>query len=73
MKNRILAILIALVLSLHLGIAAAEALPAEEPAELYGSPWVNSIVIGNLPQAAPEAKDDLFTSVNYDALAEANA
>lgn len=73
MKKRMLAILIAIILSLNLGIAAAEALPVEEPEELYGSPWVNSTVIGNLPPTAPEVKDDLYTNVNYDALAEANA
>lgn len=72
MKRRLLAILIALVLSLNLGLAFAEALPAEEPAALFGSPWINSMVIGNLPETAPEIKDDLYASVNYDALAEAN-
>ena len=45
--------------------AAAETLP-EEAAAPYGSPWINSTVIGNLPEKAPAAVDDFYLSVNYD-------
>ncbi len=69
MKQRITA-LAALVLVLVMTVGAfAEALPAEEPAELFGSPWVNSMVTGNLPEPAPDLKDDFYTAVNYDVLA----
>ena len=62
--------LAALVLALAMAFGAfAEALPAEEPAELYGSPWVNSMVTGNLPETAPDLKDDFYAAVNYDVLA----
>ena len=37
--------------------------------ELAGKPWVTSIIQGNLPEAAPAAKDDLYTHGNYDYLA----
>ena len=49
--------------------AFAEAQPAEAPAELFGSPWINTNVIGNLPETAPEAKDDFYACVNYNELA----
>jgi len=69
MKHWITA-LAALVLALVMTVGAfAEALPVEEPAELFGSPWVNSMVTGNLPEPAPDLKDDFYTAVNYDALA----
>jgi hypothetical protein len=69
MKHWITA-LAALVLALAMAFGAfAEALPAEEPAELFGSPWVNSMVTGNLPEPAPDLKDDFYTAVNYDVLA----
>ena len=69
MKHWITA-LTALVLVLAMAIGAfAEALPAEEPAELFGSPWVNSMVIGNLPEPAPDLKDDFYAAANYDVLA----
>ena len=52
-------VLAALVLALMMTVGAfAEALPVEEPAELFGDPWVNSMVIGNLPETAPDLKDD---------------
>ena len=61
--------LTALVLALMMTFGAfAEALPAGEPKELFGSPWVNSMIIGNLPDAAPDLKDDFYAAVNYDAL-----
>ncbi len=44
--------------------ALAEALPA--PAELFGKPWYNITVIGNLPDGAAEAADDLYSHYNYD-------
>ena len=44
--------------------ALAEAQPA--PAELFGKPWYNITVIGNLPDSAAEAKDDLYSYYNYD-------
>ena len=50
------------------GTEATEATEATETqtGELYGKPWVTSFEVGNLPAEAPEAKDDLYTSVNYD-------
>ncbi len=39
---------------------------AEAQAALYGSPWVASVFTGNLPEAAPEAADDLYLHYNYD-------
>ena len=63
-------VLVALVLALAMAVGAfAEALPVEEPAELFGSPWVNSMIIGNLPETAPDLKDDFYAAVNYDVLA----
>ena len=47
--------------------ALAEAQPA--PAELFGKPWYNISVIGNLPDSAAEAKDDLYSYYNYDFIA----
>ena len=61
------ALLISLVLLLNVGFAAAEAQPKEE---LFGSPWINSAVIGNVLPEKPEAKDDLFQSVNYETILE---
>ena len=61
--------LLALILALMMTVGAcSEALPAEEPAEPFGSPWVNSIALGNLPETAPDLKDDFYTAVNYDVL-----
>lgn len=37
--------------------------------ELVGSPWVTSVLSGNLPAEQPEAKDDLYTHYNYAYLA----
>ena len=62
-----LALLVALALLMNAGFAAAEAQPQEE---LFGSPWINSAVIGNVLPEKPEAKDDLFQSVNYEAILE---
>lgn len=61
-----IALLMALALLLNVGFAAAEAQPQEE--ELFGSPWINSTVIGNVLQEKPEAKDDLFQSANYETI-----
>ena len=64
-----LAVLTALILALNIGFAAAEAQPEEESAELFGSPWINSMVIGNLPAEAASARDDFYMNENYDELA----
>lgn len=45
---------------------ADSAAAAGEP---VGSPWVTSVLSGNLPAERPEAKDDLYTHYNYDYLA----
>lgn len=37
--------------------------------ELVGKPWVTSIIQGNLPAQAPEAKDDIYTHYGYEYLA----
>ena len=42
---------------------------AEAGSELVGSPWVTSILSGNLPAAQPEVKDDLYAHYNYEYLA----
>ena len=63
-----LALLTALILALGTGLSAAETQSAEET-ELFGSPWINSNVGGNLPAEAPSPRDDLYLSVNYDSLA----
>lgn len=66
--------LLALLLCLAVVVGTfGEALPAEETAGLFGSPWVNSMVIGNLPETVPEIKDDLYTAVNYDYLTASQA
>ena len=68
------AALLALLLCLTVVVGVfGEALPAEETAELFGSPWVNSMVTGNLPETAPEEKDDFYAAVNYDFLAASPA
>lgn len=66
--RRWIALLMALVLLLNVGFAAAEAQPKEK--ELFGSPWINSAVIGNVLPEKPDVKDDLFQSVNYEAILE---
>lgn len=50
------------------GSAAYSAVETEGAAQeaLVGVPWVDSIISGNLPEAAPEAKDDLYLHYNYD-------
>ena len=62
-----LALLMAMILALGTGFAAAESQNAEK-AELFGSPWINSNIGGNLPAEAPSPRDDLYMSVNYDIL-----
>ena len=60
--------LLALLLVLALATGAlAEALPA--PAELFGRPWYNISIIGNLPDSAADAADDLYSYYNYDFVA----
>ena len=68
MTRKWIALLMALALLLYVGFAAAEAQPQEE--ELFGSPWINSTVIGNVLPEKPEAKDDLFQSANYETIME---
>ena len=68
MARKWIALLMALALLLNVGFAAAEAQPQEE--ELFGSPWINSAVIGNVLPEKPEAKDDLFQSANYETILE---
>ena len=65
-----IALLMALAMLLNAGFAAAEAQPAEQPAELFGFPWTNVSVTGNLPAEKPKATDDLYAAVNYDTIAE---
>ena len=68
MTRKWIALLMALALLLCVGFAAAEAQPQEE--ELFGSPWINSAVKGNVLPEKPGAKDDLFQSVNYETILE---
>lgn len=44
-----------------------EAAEAVETAQM-GSPWIDSIITGNLPGEAPDVKDDLYLHYNYDEL-----
>lgn len=50
--------------------ASATTTEGASTGELFGKPWVVSQVTGNLPEQKPEAKDDLYTSVNYDYIKE---
>lgn len=52
------------------GADVATEAPAVEAAGLEGSPWVTSIVQGNLPTEAPKVTDDLYTHFDYAWLAE---
>ena len=40
-----------------------------QQAEPFGKPWLVSIVEGNIPEAAPDAKDDLYLALDYDSIA----
>ena len=50
--------------------------PQESPASddedgaeaVFGKPWANSLVFGNVPSEAPDARDDLYLHYNYDTL-----
>jgi len=64
-----IALLTALVLLLSAGTAFAEALPVEEAEEPFGAPWINGTVVGNLPDAVPDAVDDFYLNTNYEAIA----
>lgn len=50
---------------------AQEQAGAADTGELYGKPWINSNLIGNLPKEAPDLKDDFHLAVNYDWLTTA--
>ncbi|MBR3157511.1 MAG: hypothetical protein IKF14_00255 [Atopobiaceae bacterium] len=50
--------------------SAAAASSQAQQTEPFGKPWLVSIVEGNIPEAAPDAKDDLFLSLTYDSIAE---
>lgn len=52
--------------------SAASTSSAAQNLELYGKPWVTSVLSDNLPPAAPEAKDDLYTHFDYDYLKNHN-
>lgn len=49
-----------ILISLTLVLALAAGGLAEARGALFGSPWVNSTVIGNLPETAPALKDDVY-------------
>ncbi len=77
--NRVIALICVLALLLS---AASCAKPAGNAAEnvsntgnsaentFFGKPWVNSCLEANLPEKAPEAKDDLYLHYNRDLLEE---
>ena len=69
MNRKWIALLMAPALLLNVGFAAAEAQPQPQE-ELFGSPWINSTVIGNVLPEKPEAKDDLFQYANYETITE---
>lgn len=64
MKRWIIVLTALLLVAAMASGALAEAEPA--PAGLFGKPWYNITVIGNLPDSAAEAKDDLYSYYNYD-------
>ena len=55
-------------LVLCMSLFTVNAVQASEANDLFGAPWVNSIVDGNIPQEAPDVKDDLFLHYTYDTL-----
>ncbi len=75
-SKRLLALLLCLILAFSLSISACEKKTDDNQgkdqaqSELFGSPWVTSVVQGNLPAERPDAKDDLYTCLNYDYLKE---
>ena len=75
-SKRLLALFLCLILAFSLSISACEKKTDDKQAtdqtqsELFGSPWVTSVVQGNLPNERPDIKDDLFTYFNYDYLKE---
>ncbi len=76
MKNtiwlrKLTALAAAFVLMMSFGAAGGEALPVESAAPPFGTPWINSNVIGNLPAKSPEAKDDFYLNTNYFTIANA--
>ena len=66
--KRVLLLFMSLILSIN-SFAFTEALPTEEQTALFGSPWINSMIIGNFPDETPSVKDDLYLSMNYEELA----
>ena len=51
--------------------SSVEAASSEaQKTEPFGKPWLVSILEGNIPKAAPDAKDDLYLSLDYDLIAE---
>ena len=46
----------------------SETAAEETAAELYGKPWIDSLVTGNIPEEAPDVKDDLFLHYNFEEL-----
>ena len=64
MKRWITALTALLLVAVMTAGALAEAQTA--PAELFGKPWYNITVFGNLPDSAAEAADDLYSYYNYD-------
>ena len=51
--------------------SSVEAASSEaQQTEPFGKPWLVSILEGNIPNAAPDAKDDLYLSLDYDSIVE---
>ena len=66
--KKLIAVFLILAMLLNSGLAVAETQPEEETRALTGKPWVNSMLMDNLPESAPAAVDDFYLSVNYDVL-----
>ena len=51
--------------------SSVEAASSEaQQTEPFGKPWLVSILEGNIPEAAPDAKDDLYLSLDYGSIVE---
>ncbi len=76
-RNKLLAIVVSIVLAMSMGLVAcngnaggkAGSSATVQSGQLVGSPWVTSVLIGNLQREQPSVKDDLYTHYNYEYLA----
>lgn len=75
-RNKLLAIVVSIVLAMSMGLVAcngntggkAGTSATVQSGQLVGSPWVTSVLAGNLQREQPSVKDDLYTHYNYEYL-----